>query len=87
VWGRVEITVRASDLQPLRTTYFGEDGKPVRQMESSDHKDVGGHRFPTRVVMRPLDGSGESTQIVYQKLEFDVAVDEGFFSLQQLKAL
>jgi outer membrane lipoprotein-sorting protein len=87
VWGKVEVTVRASDLQPVRTVYFGEDGKAVRQMDSSDHKDVAGHRIPTRVVMRPLDGSGEYTQITWQKIDFNAAIDASFFSLQKLKAL
>ena len=87
VWGRIEVTVRAADLQPMKTTYFGEDGKAVREMESSDYRDVNGRKVPMKVVMRPLDGSGEFTQVVYQKLDNNPKIDEGFFSLQQLKAL
>ena len=87
VWGKVEITVRAADLQPLRTRYFDEGGKPVREMESSEQKEVQGRRVPMRVVMRPLDGSDEFTEIRYKKLDFDTQLDEGFFSLQKLKAL
>ena len=87
VWGKVETTVRASDLQPIKTVYYGEDQKPVRELESLDHRDLGGQRVPTRVIMRPLDGSGEYTQIVYKKLDFNVSLDEGFFTLQRLKAM
>jgi hypothetical protein len=87
VWGKVEITVRSADLQPLKNVYYNEDGKAVRELESSDHREVGGRRIPMRAVMRPLDGSGEFTQIVWKKLDFDVNLDEGFFTLQRLKAM
>lgn len=87
VWGRIELTVRAADLQPLRTIYYGEDLKPVRQLESSDHRVVDGRLLPTKTVMRPLDGSGEFTQLTWQKLEFNAPIDEGFFTLQRLKAM
>ena len=87
VWGRVETTVRAEDLQPVSTTYFGEDGKPVREMVSSEIREIDGRKLPTKMMMRPLDGSGEFTQIVWQKLDFKASLDEGFFTLQRLKAM
>lgn len=87
VWGRVETTVRADDLTPIQSTYYGEDGKPVREMASSEIREIDGKRLPMKMVMRPLDGSGEFTQVTWQKLDFGASLDEGFFSLQRLKAM
>jgi outer membrane lipoprotein-sorting protein len=87
VWGKVEIAVRQDDLQPMRQIFYDEDGKKVREMVFSGHKTTDGRRLPTKLVMRPLDGSGEYTKITYQNLEFDVDIDADFFSLQRLKAM
>lgn len=89
VWGRIETTVRAADLLPVRSTYFDEDGKAVREMESSDFRAAGngGRIVPMKLVMRPLDGSGEFTQMDYKSLDNNPSIDESFFSLQQLKAM
>jgi outer membrane lipoprotein-sorting protein len=87
VWGKIAIAVRASDLQPLREVYFDEDGEKVRVLEFLDHREMDGRMMPTRMVMRPLDGSGEYTEIRWDTVEFDVDLPAGFFSLQHLKRM
>lgn len=87
VWGKVDVIVRKGDLMPLQQLYYDEDGAKVRAMEYGDFKELGGRTLPTRITMRPLDGSGEYTQITYDLMEFGVKLDASFFSLQQLKAL
>ena len=87
VWGKLEVVVRQDDLQPLRHVFYDEDGKRVREQVFSDHRDISGRRIPTKMLMRPLDGSGEYTEVSYEKLEFDVALSDEFFSLQRLKAM
>jgi outer membrane lipoprotein-sorting protein len=87
VWGKLEAAVRQDDLLPLRIVYYDEDGKRVREQTFSDHKTISGRRFPSRLVMRPLDGSGEYTEVVYERLEFDVDLRDDFFTLQRLEAM
>ena len=84
VWGKIEVTVRISDQQPLKDTYFDEDKKPVREMVLSDFKSIGGRNLPTVMTMRPLDGSGEYTRITWKELSFDVKLDPSFFSVRNL---
>jgi Outer membrane lipoprotein-sorting protein len=84
VWGKVEVLVRISDLQPLKETFFDEDKKPVRALELSDFKTIGGRTLPTQMMMRPLDGSGEYTRVTWKELTFDVKLDAGFFSVRNL---
>ena len=87
VWGKVEISVRQSDLQPLSQLFFDEDGKKVRILEFSNHKKVGDRTIPLKMLMKPMDGSGEFTEISWKEIDFSVNLDKGFFTLQKLKSL
>jgi hypothetical protein len=48
---------------------------------------MGGRLIPTRVEMIPMDKKNQKTEIVYSNLIFDKPIDEGFFTLQQMKNL
>ena len=89
VWGRVDVIVRTSDLLPLGQLFYNEDLEPVRKMEFFDYKQVSGIDVPMRMRMSPLEGDqkGEYTEMSYEDLEFDVAIDASFFSVSQLKSL
>jgi hypothetical protein len=84
VWGKIEVAVRISDQMPLKETYFDEDKKPVRSLEMSDVKTIGGRTIPTTMMMRPLDGSGEYTRVSWKQMSFDVKLDASFFSVRNL---
>jgi len=87
VWGKLEITVRKRDLQPLNQRYYDEDMKAVRLLEFSDHREVDGRMLPMKMTVKPLDGSGEFTRVTWKELDFDVKLDKGFFSLQKLRSM
>jgi hypothetical protein len=87
VWGKLEIAIRQDDLLPLRQVFYDEDGRRVREQTYSDHKTFSGRRLPTKLVIRPLDGSGEYTEVTYERLELDVDLSDDFFTLQRLRAL
>lgn len=85
VWGHMEYQVRKADLMPVWARYYDEDGKLVRTLEFSDFREMGGRLVPAVMDMHPEDKPGERTTIRYQELEFDVGIDESFFSLQTLR--
>ena len=85
VWGHVEYQVRKSDMMPLSARYYDEDDALVRTLTFSDFRDMGGRMVPAAMDMQPEDKPNERTSIRYSDLEFDVDVDESFFSLQSLK--
>jgi len=87
VWGKVEVSVRQSDLQPISQRFYDEDGREVRELKFTDHRQIGDRMMPMKMTMRPLDGSGEYTSITWKKIDFDVKLDKGFFSLQRLKSM
>lgn len=84
VWGKIDVLVRISDQMPLEDTYYDEDKKPVRELQLSDFKTVGGRTLPSVMTMKPLDGSGEYTRVTWKELRFDVNLEPGFFSVRNL---
>jgi hypothetical protein len=87
VWGKIEVTVRQDDLQPVRQDFYDEDGKRVRELAFSNYRTVSGRTMPTLMTMRPLDGSGEYTRITWKKIDFSVELDRSFFSVQRLRSM
>lgn len=87
VWGKIEAVVRKSDLMPTSELFYDEDGKPARRLEFSEYTQAGGRSFPARMIMTPLDKPGEYTEVRFARIEFDIALDRNFFSLQQLQSI
>ncbi len=40
-----------------------------------------------KMVIKPLDGSGEYTKVTWEKLDFSVKLKKSFFTLQKLKRM
>ena len=87
VWGKIDATLRRSDLQPVQQLFYDEDGELSRKMSYGDIKTISGKTLPTRIRMEPVDKPGEYTEMRQKKVEFDVALDESFFTLQKLRSL
>ena len=86
VWGRIVEEVRKDDLMPVWVRYYDEDGALVRTLTFSDFRTMGGRLVPATMTVVPTDKPDESTVLRYHELEFDIALDEGFFSLRNLRA-
>ena len=86
VWGRVEEQVRKRDLMPTWVRYYDDDGTLVRTMMFSDYKMMSGRLVPAVFHIIPADKPEERTSMTYHELEFDIDLDESFFSLRTLRA-
>jgi outer membrane lipoprotein-sorting protein len=85
VWGKVVVTVDRARSLPIETRYFDEDQRLARTLTFSDVAPLGGRELPTALTALPADKPGESTVIRYQKLEFNVPLEDQFFSLRTLQ--
>lgn len=85
VWGKIVITVRKPDHLPLDSIYYDEDMAVVRTMTFTDPKEMDGRLVQTRLRVEPVDKPDEFTELVYEDMKFDVAIEDSFFSLAQLK--
>jgi outer membrane lipoprotein-sorting protein len=86
VWGHIEYQVRQDDWMPTWARYYDEDGNLVRTMTFSDYRRLGGRMVPAIMDVRPEDKPGERTTVRYGDLEFDIDIDESFFSLRALRS-
>ena len=85
VWGKVEVVVYADDYIPLRMIYYDEDLLLSRTLEFTNIQKMDGKMIPTLMSMIPADELGESTTVKWEEIQFDVAIDDEFFSLRKLQ--
>jgi len=84
-WGKVVVLVRAADLLPLAVTYHDEDMRLARTMTYADVRRLGGRDLPTVMTVVPADAPAESTRVVWEAIEFDLALAGDTFSLRALE--
>ena len=85
VWGKVEVVVYADDYLPLRMIYYDEDLLLSRSLEFTNIEMMDGKIIPTMMSMIPTNEPGESTTVKWEEIQFDVAIDDEFFSLRKLQ--
>ncbi len=85
VWGKVEVVVYADDYIPLRIIYYDEDLLLFRTLEFTNIQKMDGKMIPTLMKMIQANESGESTTVKWEEIQFDVAIDDEFFSLRKLQ--
>jgi outer membrane lipoprotein-sorting protein len=85
VWGKVEVVVYADDYIPLRMIYYDEDLLLSRTLEFTNIQKMGGKMIPILMSIIPADEPGELTTVKWNKIQFDVAIDDEFFSLRKLQ--
>ena len=85
VWGKVEVIVYRDDFIPLRIIYYDEDLQLSRTLDFTNIQMMGGKMIPTQMIMIPVDEPGESTAIQWKKIQFDLVINDDFFSLRKLQ--
>ncbi len=85
VWGRVEVWIGKEDFIQHKAFFYDETGLLINIMTLSNIKEMGGRKIPARLEMVPADKKGNATILEYQDVEFDVPIENSFFSLQNLK--
>jgi outer membrane lipoprotein-sorting protein len=85
VWGKL-ITWIAKDsyLEP-KVEYYDEDGFLVKSFVGSNAQVMDGRKIFTHWEMIPDDKPGNKTIMDYTKMQFNIKIDESFFSEQNMK--
>lgn len=87
VWGKLLMWISKDELLQLRTEFYDEDGELVNIMEGSEVKSLGGRQLPARLEMIPVDEEGNKTVLIYESLEFNIDIQESFFTTRNMKAI
>ncbi len=86
VWGKIRYQVSKENLLPTWTRYYDESDELIRTMTFSEIRLMGSRLVPTVMTIQPADKPTESTVIRYHELDFDVDLDEDYFSLRNLRS-
>ena len=85
VWGKVTLSVRAKDYMPLTEVFFDEDMIETRRMIFTDFKMLGGSERPATMRVIPTDKPEEFTELIYESLDFNIDINDQFFSINRLR--
>lgn len=85
VWGKIIMWVSKNEYHWLKAEYFDEDGILVNTEIMSDVKVMDNREMPTRLEMIPADKPNQKTIMIFEKMDFDIKIDESFFSQQNMK--
>jgi outer membrane lipoprotein-sorting protein len=84
VWGKQVVKVRDDDVL-IQETFFDQDMKPVRRLETVKIADLGGRPYPVVMRMSTLNKPGQWTEMRYTKGTFDLSLPDYLFTLSNLR--
>lgn len=82
---KVRLWIRKDSFLPARAVFFGSGGKPVKEGEYLDVKQVGGRPLPTRILFKDLQKEGRKTTLVILEAGFDADIPDDRFTVAYLE--
>lgn len=83
VWGREELVIR-DDYVLLSHTFFDQEQKPLKRLETLAIGEFDGRVMPTRLRMTQLEEEAHYTELEYREIRFDVELEDSRFTLFEL---
>jgi outer membrane lipoprotein-sorting protein len=85
VWGKILMWVSKDEYHWLKGEYYDEDENLVNIEILSEIKTMDDREMPTRLEMIPAEKEGHKTVLIFDEIEFNVDLDESFFSQQNMR--
>lgn len=87
VWGKIITWISKDQYYTLKNEYYDEFGDLINREVLSKIKDVGDRTIPTFFEMNPVNKEGNKTTMEFEKIEFNMLIKDGFFSIQNMKRI
>jgi len=87
VWGKIILWISKGEYYELKAEYYDEDGKIVKTHILSDVKFMYDRKIPTRFEIIPAGKPNQKTEVRILSSKFNIPLQDGFFSQQQMKSL
>ncbi|MEI6681123.1 MAG: outer membrane lipoprotein-sorting protein [Bacteroidota bacterium] len=87
VWGKVIMWITVKGFDQWRAEYYDEDNTLVNVSNSYEIRKMGDRDIPTRIEMEPKTKKGQKTVMHIDEMKFNTALDERFFSQQNMKKI
>lgn len=85
VWGKVLVWVEKEGYLQLRIENYDQSDELVNTMRFEEIQTMGGRSIPTRMELTPADKPDQRTLLTYQNLEFNIDIEESFFTQQNMR--
>ncbi|MBP1629668.1 MAG: rane protein [Bacteroidetes bacterium] len=85
VWGKVNIWIDKEYFTLVRIENYDQDNILVQTIEYFDLKTFGDRILPSRMEISPSDKKSNKTTLITNKADFNIKINESFFSQQNLK--
>ena len=87
VWGKIIKWISKEEYLQLKSEYYDVDDYLIKTETASDIKTMDGRVIPTHFEIIPADEEGNKTVMKIENTEFDIDIDNRFFSQQNMKQL
>ena len=87
VWGKILVCIDKKDFLELHTRFYDEENVLINTMNAYDVKMMDGRLIPTRFEMIPADKKNHKTVMIYNKIQYNKPISDGFFTTQNMKML
>ncbi|MCX6252083.1 MAG: outer membrane lipoprotein-sorting protein [Bacteroidetes bacterium] len=85
VWGKVIMWITMDGYDQWMMEYYDEDNKLVNVENAYDIKQMGDRKIPTSIEIIPQNKKGQKTVMRIEDMKFNIRIDEGYFSQQNMK--
>ncbi len=85
VWGKVLIWVDREEFILLKEENYDQRDNLANTIIFSNIREMGGRIFPSKMTLTPADKPGQRTILEYETLEFDIDINESFFTQQNMR--
>jgi len=85
VWDKIIMWITKDNYLEKKADYYDENGNVVREFTGNDPKEMGGRIIYSHWVMKPLDKPGHETIMDYDKIDFNIKINQSFFSEQNMR--
>ena len=85
VWGKVLMWVDQEHYIALKEENYDQRDELANTILFSEIGEMGGRVFPSKLTLIPADKPEQKTIMEYQSLQFDIEIDESFFTQQNMR--
>lgn len=85
VWGKLNLWISVAHEIILKQEYFDEEGYLVKTEIGKDVRNMGGRFIPAIFELIPAEEEGNKTIISIQEIQFNIPIEDSFFTQQNMK--
>jgi hypothetical protein len=85
VWGKVIMWISVTDFVEIKSEFYDEDNELVNTFNGYNIKTYGSRKLASQMEIVPADKPNQKTVMVVGKYDFDIKIEDNFFSQQNMQ--